>query len=351
MFVEKKYISKIFIFLSFFNNLFPVTVGSDYTLQDHIVFTDAQNLIDNDAKMERGFQLHETSVSCSFNSFYPVRGDVDLRGGRLYLQVDLDFTNTFLLSGGGKIFGEGYAIRFPKNYSTFITPSSLLINNTDFIFYSDVSVKYTSSFSGNCSINCNGGNLTLEDDGELTVLSGGVLTFRNLNLSGLKNKNIKCQDNTASIVLESCLLQLNQDYEFDKGSILFSSDIKITGTNKFCYTSTMTSTIDSCSSLYLSNGLTFSYAPVIPNRDLLYMSDKTSKFYLDGCSLYSTKTGIRLTRGRLFLENSVTFSTQAIALSQAICFGNKNLNDDLDIYLLPGVELQVHGILDYQNSN
>ena len=112
----------------------------------------------------------------------------------------------------------------------------------------------------------------------------------------------------------------------------------------------MGSTINSLSTLLLDKGLTFSYAPTAARRSLIYMTDKTSWLYVDGCTLHSTRTGLTLTRGTVLFDNKVTLSGEGRYTSEAIQFGNGVASSDLDIRLLSGAMLDVYGRLEYQNT-
>ena len=91
----------------------------------------------------------------------------------------------------------------------------------------------------------------------------------------------------------------------------------------------MTSTIAQKSMLFFDFDTTFSYDPPIANRDLLYMVDGTSAFFLNGCTLHSTATGLRLTKGFLFLDNGTTFSCEGTNISESISFGDGIPANDL----------------------
>ena len=99
--------------------------------------------------------------------------------------------------------------------------------------------------------------------------------------------------------------------------------------------------------------ITFRYAPAIANRDLIHLVDKNATLMLDGCSLDSTITGMRLTCGTILVDQKNYLSNAgATSLSQGFGFGNGNPNDDVDIQIMPGGSLTVvSGMLDYQNVN
>ena len=237
---------------------------------------------------------------------------------------------------------EIYDFSADRNFFTF--------DNTNLILDGDFAIDVPVKFSGNCLINGKENKLTLKKEGQVFISSGCCLKIENLELTGINN-NILCQDNSSSIIIQNSKLKLLGDFEFTTGSILFNSDVLISGSNKFIYTSRLSSTINSNSFLYFAKGMTFSYAPKIANRNLLYMKDETSWLFLDGCTLLSTSTGIRLTRGTLFLNNDVTFSCAGIFSSQAICFGNGNAECDLSVCVLGDADLQIYGAFEYENSN
>jgi len=237
-------------------------------------------------------------------------------------------------------FGSGSV----PEYSVLLDSVSVVLNN-------DVSWLMSATVQGECTINGNNKRITLDGDAQISVTTGAQLTLKNIELAGLSGSNISCVDNSASIIMKNCTLLLSDNIEFATGSILFDRDIVLSGTNTFCYASDQTSTIGSNSLLYVDQNVTFSYAPSIANRDLLYLTDKTSGFYLNGCTLYSTATGMRLTRGRLFLDNNVTLSCAGTESSESICFGDGTADNDLDTKLLSGADVTVYGGLCYENVN
>jgi len=272
--------------------------------------------------------------------------------------------NVITFIDGCDLTSDAYAVRFSYNgkyiavgdYSKKVSvyefdQSTMLFDNTNLVFNSDAEFIVDTTFYGDCLVDGKGNRVFLNEDGLLKVASGSQLTLKNLELVGLEKSNMECLANDASLIIQNCKLTVTSDYTFDTGSILFKDDVVISGTNKFCFTSVIGSTIDSNSALYIDPGMTFSYSPQRANRDLLHMHDDTSWLYLDGCTLYSTKTGMRLTKGKLFIDNLVTLNSEGSAASEAICFGNGSANDDLSIHILAGAQLDVYGRLELQNTN
>jgi len=252
-------------------------------------------------------------------------------------------------SWDGNYLAQGSNADYILVYKFYIDPvvfKDITLNlNRNLHLYSPI------AFQGASRLHGNGFDLYLEDGGEIIVASDSELIMQEMVLHRLGGTNLRCDQNNSSITIDSSKLYLSSNFNFTMGSILFGGDTIISGTTVFCYSSGMGSTIDSGVVLYLDRGITFSYAPSRAQRDLIYMQDKTSSLYLDNCSLHSTKTGMRLTRGTLFLDNQVTFSSEGNATSEAICFGNGDVNDDLSVYLLAGARLNLYGRLEYENIN
>ena len=291
----------------------------------------------------------ETGEDKEFNVYL-----FDKKNEKFYLvdEYDLGLTvssvawssyDSYISQGGTDQSLNIYDFSAGRNFFTF--------NNTNLILDGDFSIDVPVKFSGNCGINGRGNRLFLDDDGQIIVVDGGQLKLKNMDLLGLKGKNLSCEQNNSSLTIENSKLRLLGDWEFDTGTILFSSDVFLSGTNKFIYSSRFSSTIDSNSMLYLSPEMTFNYAPKTNKRDLLHMTDETSWLYFNKSSLISTSTGMRLTRGTLLLDNDVTFSCAGQFSSEAICLGNGNVNNDLTIYVLSGAHLEIYGAFEYENSN
>jgi len=216
----------------------------------------------------------------------------------------------------------------------------LLFDNTKVIFNSDVIFNLPVHFRGNCVITGRGNGLSIVDGGGVVIHPDSTLTLEDMEFQNLEHTNLRCLTDSASLVLKNALLTLSSDYTFSRGSILFDADTTISGTNAFIYTSNVGSTIDSNSSLIIDQGVTFSYAPMGPYRNLVFMPDPTAILYLDGCTLVSTRTGLQLSGGTLAIDNAVTMSSQARFYAEGI-----SLKSDLTVDLLGSANLQFYGII------
>jgi hypothetical protein len=83
------------------------------------------------------------------------------------------------------------------------------------------------------------------------------------------------------------------------------------------------------------------------------MVDQSSRLFIDGCTLSSTTTGMRLTRGTLIADHkNFLDNAGATSISEGFAFGDGNPDHDLSIEVKPGGSLNlIAGQWDYQNSN
>ena len=146
------------------------------------------------------------------------------------------------------------------------------------------------------------------------------------------------------LALENTTIFLDGDYSFTQGYLYIHHDVKICGTSNFNYLSTQSCYIDQFSKLYFDFDTTFNYAITAESfRELIHMTDNTSKLHLNGCSLYSTSTGMKLTSGQVFFDNLVTLSSGGQTVEEAMLF-----QDDCVVTPLSGACVEVYGQVDFK---
>lgn len=219
----------------------------------------------------------------------------------------------------------------------------LIFDTTSLICNSDISVMAPVQFSGNCKVNGRGKRIYFKNGGSFLVRPNSNLMLEDLELKGIKGSNLSNLMSNGSITLRNCIINLAGDYTFSQGAILFQEDVVITGTNKFNYTSRQTSTIAPNAQLMFDMDVTFSYAPTIPNQNLLYMPDVNATLYLYGCTLHSTRTGLSLKNGTVLVDDSVTMSSEAKYPAESI-----RLDSNLNVVIKAGASLQLYGSVKYE---
>lgn len=334
----------------FFEQSSSLIVGSLTTPsnQPPITFpnTDTNNTALGFAFFEQGFTLQAATTTCTFNDFYPVSGLVNLNNGVLILKRDFIYTNTtakVTVFGGGVILGNNYSLELPKAITEFGFPTSLLrVKDLSIVLNGDTNLLSQLHCGGNCKISGRSKPFTFKSGSAIIVRPRSQLILENVEFKNVRGGAIRCVDDSASIILRSCTFNLSGDYTFSRGSILFDEDNIITGTNKFNYTTRLSSSIASKSTLMFGLNTTFSYAPARANNNLLFMNDATSVLYLEGSTLISTRTGIRLSTGTLVIDNNVTLSSQAKFNAEAL-----NIDTSLTLQVLGGGNLNLFGKVRY----
>lgn len=225
---------------------------------------------------------------------------------------------------------------FASADSPIFLDTATLICNSNVDFLSSLYIK------GICKINGQGKQIRFLQGSQLLVRPNSELILENIEVSGIKN-NLRCMNNSGKILLRNCELSFDRDFTFSHGSFYCDQDAVFTGTSVFNYTTVLASTIGSMGTLTVNPGMTFRYAPLSNKNNLLSMESATSRLFLDGCSLYSTSTGIKLSTGILAIDNSVTLSSAATIPANSI-----KLSSNLDIQILGGAVLDLYGYITYE---
>lgn len=197
----------------------------------------------------------------------------------------------------------------------------LLLDMTKVVLACPVYVRTPINTRNFCVISGRGNELRLLSGGSINVKPGGTLVLEDLILSGLSLSNLGCNFSSSNIILRNCWLQFSNNFTFSIGSLNFDQDVYLTGSVTFNYTSPSSSMINSNATLNVSSGMTFNYAPAAANKNLIVMQDSTASLFLEGSTLSSTTTGLRLDSGSLYFHNCVTLTNQANNLAQGMEFG------------------------------
>ena len=291
---------KLFVFLItiiFFNNSFASSLDGTTNIiyqANHYTFEQSSaNSAEGFVWLENGFTLPEHSqVTFKINS--PVSSGIDLRTtGTLTLESSLIIDPNISFSSSGFINGN----------------NNTIILNDDLI----IPINKNLEIMSNLIINGNGHNLILDNWAQILVDGGVTLTLKNMTIknsvNSIVNPPIKLIDQYSKLALDEVTFALNDDFAFPNGQLFIHNDVIFTGSSKFSYQSVLPSYITSHACLYFDIGTTFEYYPSCPRNDLIVLDDESSSIFLNGCTLQTTHTGIKLTKGNLFFDNKVTLSS------------------------------------------
>ncbi|MFA6535628.1 MAG: hypothetical protein WCS92_05205, partial [Candidatus Babeliales bacterium] len=307
------FIFAMVFFTSYFTNLSSGSLGGSpgyFAFQPvHNVFYNRQSAR-GFVRMDNGFTVTvanlgaESKIGSSviLDTCISVSGAIDLREtNTIFLQSDLILDHGVTFSSGGNIYGYDRSVIL---HGDLTIPDGKIIHT-----------------GGRVVIDGNGHKILLGDSAQLFVDTDATLTLRNLVLQNTKNQpghpTVQCASSGSKLCLDDVELALADDFYFNQGQLFVHNDVAVTGTSAFVYRSTNPSYITADSTFYFNPNTTFEFRPSnveTPNplaQNLLVMQDATSQFFLNGCALKATMTGMRLTKGKLIFDNKVTITSAA----------------------------------------
>jgi len=273
---------------------------------------------------------------------------VHLTLAQIFSVTSGSIVNTVRWSRDGTRLAHGFLSSGPATHLIHVRSQEALLNriifkNGSLLLNSDVNLIGEFHAGQSCKINARGKRIIFNDSASgFVVRPRSSLLIENAEFQNLSLSSIRCLDDSGTVTLSNCVIALSQDFTFSRGSILFNNDVVFTGTNQFNYTSRVGSTVSSLATLMFDKFTTFNYAPARANVNLLALTDVSSNFYLNGCTLISTSTGLRLMTGTLVLDDSVTLSSSAAFNANALW-----LDSGLNIVLTGAANVQLFGKIRY----
>jgi len=292
-------------------------------------------------------------------------GNIDLNGGKIAITQDVAAAPGFTFQGTGTVnignqtFDLGSdATEWTGNIYWDSSGGTLKLNN-------NVTLSGIWTFSGNMVVEGNDYLIDFAPTGTIILERGAKVTFQHMSLYNMSRQTpIVCSDNNCQITLNVADMLLSGDYLFDKGSIFvyYNSTVGVIdgldGTYTFTYASTQTSTIDTYCYFKILPGTRFSIGRqdstiTDPERQqLVFIDPLTSKLILDGGTLHVTSSGMRLTKGTLNVANTSAIEVDTPKYEYGLILGDGSLDNDFDVEIEPGVQLNVKtGSVYYENYN
>lgn len=266
---------------------------------NHYVFRD-QDTIQGFVDLAKGFTIipatnHGSNIF--MDTSVSVSGGIDLRGtSTLTLLRNLYLDEGVTFSDSGRIYSYGNA----------------LIINGDLT----IPANKVLHCGGNLVVDGNGNTLHLGSGAQLFLDNYATVTLRNMVIETTHSfpgqPALTLSSTLSKLTFDNVHLSLGDDLYINSGQLFFHNDVVVTGTSALVYRSIAPSYIASHGCLMFDHGTTFSYAPTINNKDLLVLNDASSTLALNGSSLLATHTGLRLTAGRLYLDDHVELNSSAI---------------------------------------
>lgn len=300
---------------------------------------DSDNTMAGFGWFKDGFNLQDSTTTCTFDSVYPVSGTVNLNSGTLYLTQDLLFNNITNLIGLGTIIGNNHTVRVCQSITSL--PQTInSFKDTILDLRGDISVSSTITFSGTCVILGDGDKTILFDaDGQFRVAPGSVLVMKGVLLQDIASSSIHLADDTSSLVLDDITWKQTGDVTFDAGSMLFIDRVDFEGKNTFYYTSAQTSTINNDSEWCINQGMTLSIGNNSAVPPLSFI-DESSVIKFDQSNWIITNNGMQITKGTIVIDRSVEVDMQGTNTNVGLIVGNGMSADDCTMQLNSGASLR-----------
>lgn len=343
--MNNKYILAILFLLSGVNNtsLYCVVKGSDTAVSVEPFFTfpasDNDNAIEGFGWFKNGFNLEDSSTTCTFDSVYPVSGNINLNSGTLYLNQDLMFKNYTNLMGLGTIIGNNHSIDICQSISSLPTNTNSF-KDTLIVLQGDISISSSITFSGACVIQGDGDKtIVFNNNGQFTIAPGSTLTLRGVSLQDVDALTINLADDSSSLILDDLIWNQSGNITFSTGSIRFVDRVDFVGTHTFYYTSSQTSTINQNSEWCINAYMTLTIGKNSAVQPLSFIDD-SSVIKFDQSNWIITSNGMQITKGAIAIDRFVEVDMQGTSTSTGLIVGDGIQADDCIMQLNSGASLR-----------
>lgn len=310
-------------------------------------------------------------------------GTTAFNGNGFYIQFPVPFSST-----GPVIINSGTHVEFTNTVFKDFDPSYITTSGTGTFKFGDgcrielatnCDLNQTWSFIGNATIDGQGAQLNINSiPNGIVIDRDKTVIFEEIRLSGIQNPLDQSDRGALNLIGENSIAQfrnsqilLTGNYTFSEGKMKFYEDVDILGLGHiFTYSSRSQSTIEADARLTIDRGVTFSYeadlrltsdnwdsTTYVASRNRLKLNDASATLRLNGCTLWSTHTGLCLDVGHLIVDDKVLLKSVA-AIEEGIpnpgpwevkATGEEaEFKNNLTIEVLAAATLDVDGHLKYE---
>ncbi len=274
----------------------------------------------------RKYAFDSTATTLSLTKSFTFYADVNA------LSV-FPYNNNYVMGVGNVVYV--LSDQYPDGYT-------LTVDNLTIELQNDLTLATPLGFKRNCMIVGNNHHLDFDVTGTIIVLPEASLYLKDLIVSNFGGTQFRCLDNTATILLDNVQFIFNSPYSFDAGQLYINNEFIISGTNPFIYRSTASSIVGQRSSWMFDVFSTLSYAPRSNNRQGIQLTDRSSSLLFNHATLYSTATGLLLTKGEMIVDGNVTFVSDATSIAEGIQWGTGMSSDeDLFVTIMPHARISI----------
>jgi hypothetical protein len=285
-------------YIDFTKGTFPIPV----------LIAGSGNAMSGNGSLSNVVAFTDSNAALTLGLLGDISENINLNGGTLTLDRNLVLTNDAVINGSGTINLGFHNMSFSAQESVWTSSLTWSGQDATLILNGTLDLSGTWTVSGSFILQGQGNTLDFTQGGKIVVDSNSRLIVRNVRFAGINGNVLDGADNTAEIVLDNVDWVQSGTAIFSKGSLLFKDEVRMIGPNGvFVYQSNQTSTLDSLTTLYLDHEFTFSYDPQnTTERELIYMTDRTSRLLFAGGRLHVAPIGMQLKRGELRVVSDST---------------------------------------------
>jgi hypothetical protein len=299
-----------------------------------------------------------STVTCALQG--RVCCNIELNGGEIFLDDDLNFADDVFFTGTGMVNLNGRTLSIGSVDLT-TSASITFVNAQDIKLDSNLRLNSTWTFTGAATLKGRGHILTLGTNGLILVGANSSLLFKDVTVRRVSGQKIRCTSITATMSLQDARWVQDGKYSFKRGSLQVIEDWRIRGGHKFVYESRQTSTVAAHAKMILDRGATFSFDPQWPGapdweeaKNSLDFEDETAMLVLKGATFHVTPTaGVKLRKGTLRIKGNSYVSSELdgkFHMEEGLILGNNNSAEDMKVEIASGASLGVSsGALSYKN--
>ena len=290
----------------------------------HHVFHNGGSTIRGWVRFNNGFTIMP-QASVLMDTLTTVSGGFDLRDtGTLMLNNDLYLAHNVTLTSGGYIEGTS---GMGGQANTIFMGGDLTLASDNYAKVLHITGAWqTNANSGDLIIDGCGHTLNIGSQAQIFVDQNVTLTLRNMTIKTSPASFLKPAIQLASmgskLALDNVMFDLGADFQFEQGQLFIHDEVAVTGTSAFIYTSPKPSYITSGATWSFETGTTFSIAPATytdqpftagtaTSNNFIVLADQSAALSLNNCSLKTTFTGARFSKGMVLFDNKVAIDTQA----------------------------------------
>lgn len=188
------------------------------TIVENVRISGASNRITGQPLFSTPLLLADANSSLTMAIHSRLNQNINLNGGTLTLDHDLELSDYINLLGGGTVLLNNHQLAFGSGE----------LNHTDNIHWISANAEYlhgktnlasTWFYSGESTLNGNGNVLDLSLGGTIFVNENSTLYISDLFIKGLGDGGIQFADKTSNIILSNVEIELAQNYTTTTGGL------------------------------------------------------------------------------------------------------------------------------------